>query len=422
MWSAILFSALAVAATVTAAWDKLTSDKIRLLIIGVITVLTAMLSQAAELWDKHAKLVELEQQILKSNDANVLLYSQLAEIDEASGGAVDPSTGIAYIVDDEEAAVFAMKYDAAARAYVRRDSDPIPLVDRRECETRFTRANDEDKAKDELRAKDKQSADCSKTLDKNEVTDLEGAAFHGGHLYLISTLGNSNQGVREERREQVLELTLAGEVLNTSSRLRPIIERYFHDGLPCSEDTVESLRDGIKEQVMRVEGLAIDKNGWVYVGFRAPLVRNTHALVLRTRLEELFQSEPKFESFLLPLAGRDDEYYGITSLDYDAEANRLIVMGNHAQRNRLLPPRIWTWTPTSTCTKMQQVEPLQGHIFSEFGAIVSRPAKPEVVLALAPDLLHIFFDAEGSGGQLSLARRGNQLTQLREPRLTYTSR
>jgi hypothetical protein len=406
MGFAIALAVVAVLATVLAAWDRLASGKTTVMLVGVAAVVTALLAQAGQLWEKQAKLDELERAQQRARDMDVLVYSELFRIDEASGGAVDP-TGAAYVVDDEESELFRFPYDEKDHAYRWRDVQRIELNDPRPCEQRSFAWDDKD-------------ASCTTPTElKNaHVTDLEGAAFHNGHLYLISTLGNpakeqdEDRPEREPKREAVLEVTLEGEIVNASRQLRPAIERLFLEGLPCSRSKVKPWSEGTNDLVMRVEGLAIDADGWVYIGLRAPLVDAEYALVLRTRLEELFASEPRFEDFRLALGERDAKY-GIVSLDYDAAAKSIVVLGNHPDSRQHRSPRIWTWQPTA-CADVQRVQPLQGHIFSDFEA-PGRPAKPEVVLALRPELLHVFFDARGNGGQMSLARSGERITQLPGP-------
>jgi hypothetical protein len=219
---------LAVTAAIIGVWDKLTGGVRRALILGSLTVTVAVLTQSMQVAQRLSQDSELAERTREVNDAHVLLKSTLLDIDEASGGAIDPQTKIAYVVDDEETSLFRLRYDENKHSYTPHQNDGLPIYDRRPCAERAIWGSSCDEAK-------------STVLRDADVEDLEGAAFYGGKLLVVSSLGNSNQGKEEESRWAILELTLEKDEVhvNRASRALPkVIRGYFKSGLPCQPDTV----------------------------------------------------------------------------------------------------------------------------------------------------------------------------------------
>src|SRR5262245_46750050 len=127
---------LAVIAAIVAVWDKLTGGVKKAMILGSLTVLVALVTQSMQVFQRLSQETELAERTREVDDANVLLKSSLLAIDEASGGAIDPQTKIAYIVDDDETRLFSLRYDETARSYIPLQNNGMRIEDRRPCAER----------------------------------------------------------------------------------------------------------------------------------------------------------------------------------------------------------------------------------------------------------------------------------------------
>jgi hypothetical protein len=400
MTLAVLLAILAVLSTLFGAWDKLTSRVRRLVFLAVVLIAIASISQVVQVIQKKEQLDTIAEQQQVIEDRNLFLTSNLGEIDEASGGA---SLGnVAYLVDDEEPSIFVFEYKESESKYYnsRLGSIPIPIVDNRPC-------NKRDWGKECTEGKPTK-------LNKRMIEDLEGAAVYNGKLYLTTSQSNAQDGTEERQRWLFLEVTLNGEIIRATRKLRDAIRETFKKGLPITEGRKieESINEDKGLEVMQVEGLAIDENGLAYLGFRNPLVNNK-ALILRAHIDQLFSDNPQFESFVFDLE-RDGKNYGIVSLEYDFQNKQLLILGNSPFRDKTFPFVVWKLNVSSLDSKkVSRPESYKGDSFI-FDAPGTRPTKPEVLLIPKPDHLHLFFDAVGTGGQLSFLRNDTELRRVRK--------
>ena len=398
---AVILAVLAVLSTVVGVWEKLTSKIRNALIFATILVAIAAASQIVQVIQKKQQLDTIEEQRRIIEDANLLNNSNLIEIDEASGGATRGN--LAYIVDDEEPNIFVYAYSESEYQYEPYISKPLDIIDDRPC-------------KERLNWREACKEGSPTTLNKKMISDLEGAAIdRDGNLYLTTSHSNKTNGDPDPARALFLKTSLDGHILNATRKLKEIIRELFRNRLGgrAKNPVPEDLNKARQLEIMQIEGLAIDNENRLYLGFRAPLVDDQYALVLRTSADQIFRDNPQFESFLLLLRGSDGSKYGIVSLEYDAQNNQIIILGNDPKHYSGVPPVIWSWNVKDP-NIIQATEVFNGEIFSLKPAPGSRPAKPEVLLIPKTDRIHLFFDAEGTGGQLDLIREGMKLKRVRK--------
>jgi len=364
-------------------------------------IFIAAASQTAQIIQKKQELAKIAEQQRLIEDGNVLNNSNLLEIDEASGGATKGN--LAYIVVDELPNIFVYEYSESENQYKPHLAKPLDLIDDRPCRDRLN-----------------WGVPCKEgsptKLTKEMIDDLEGAAIdRDGNLYITTSHSYEKNGKPDPARAVLLKTTLDGHVLNGTQKLQHVIRELFKNSLGgiARNPVTEYLNESHKNEIMQIEGLAIDKDNKIYFGFRAPLVDEQYALVIRTSTDEVFKDNPQFDSFLLDLRRPDGSKYGITSLDYDAQNNRIMILGNQPQHFSGGPPVIWSWEVKDP-KFVQSLEVFNGEIFTLKPAPGSRPAKPEVLLMPKPDRIQLLFDAEGTGGQLALIREGMNVKRIRK--------
>jgi hypothetical protein len=303
------------------------------------------------------------------SDSNTILFS------EASGGAAFGR--FAYIVDDEKPIIFKLSFQDGRYVFV----GQISLA--------------EDKG----------------ILSEDDIDDLEAASMsnqdNGKTLYILTSHSNTKHGKENAARQRLLKVSLEdskeGQVTQSRSDLRPLILKEFENN---SIDPYQNKGTG-KKEIMHIEGLAIDKDGYAYLGFRAPLV-NKRALVLRARLTDFFSSkEPKFETFQLTL-NHNNRDYGIVSIDYDARTKTMLVLGNDPDGSVFFEPVVWQWN-VETAHANEVQNPRECCVVSYEAASVSS-ARPELLL-LPPksvsDRIYTFLDTDrkSAGGEIFVDRR-----------------
>lgn len=326
--------------------------------------------QMIQSFSKEREVRRLRQVIL---DTNSTLFN------EASGGSAIGD--LAYIVDDEKEKIFKLRFSGVTYEF----AGEIQL-----------------KEGEKALARD----------DQEIVEDLEAAATCPGQsynrkLYLIASHSNTKKGKDRPARQRLLEVSLEpgkeGEIIKSADTLRAAILDEF------KILSIEPYKNNNGEtEVMQIEGLAIDGEGYAYLGFRAPLREDKSALVLRAKLADLFSVKPRFEPFFLNL-GSGEKNYGITSIDYDAQTNSMLILGNSSDGSGFFPPTLWQWDFTGKAKEDPIQNPRKcGEILY---ATLSRlsSATPELLLlppASTSSQIFMFLDADdkGDGGQLSIKR------------------
>jgi hypothetical protein len=166
------------------------------------------------------------------------------DIVEASGGTTDANS-TAYVVDDELPLVFVHSLSENGALY---------------------------KEKGSIELRNRRGVSVSLSDDKRDrVDDLEGAAWHKsklGHtrLFLVTSHSADKDGEEKPARRKLLEVSLDTTHRGTILRhrdLRPLIESEFHapHGDTGGRITAVTLSEKRKNQVMQIEGLAIDEDG-----------------------------------------------------------------------------------------------------------------------------------------------------------------
>lgn len=323
------------------------------------------------------------------------LENVFSDVPEASGGVA--INEFAYLVDDNKPALFRAHFNTNKYSS---DTDQIGLYDKAPSDK-----NDVDKH----------------LLTREDVDDLEGAAYFDSKVYLITSHSNTKQGEPKPRRQRFLEVDLRKDYKNDEIGLvtrwvdlRLAIERRLFTDQGSAAPFMDRVELDAKEPtktVMEIEGLAIDDTGNVYLGFRGPQKLNSSkALVLRANLNQIFtqgedwkpkkgelakESFPKFDVFDVPLGGNTDAPYGIVDmLYYD---NSILILTNSAFKNKTLIPGLWQWPIKEIGEKPPSL--ISKAFFSPPSNI---PAKPEVLLLPtnkgASNKVFMFLDAEGFGG------------------------
>lgn len=169
------------------------------------------------------------------------------------------------------------------------------------------------------------------------ISDLEGITSDGESLYLIAGGGLSKGGrVRPERFAMARVTLHQGEP--TEVRIVDMLKWLvpFAQELGMEMEKAEG-PDGEKIKVPedgKFEGLAMMPDGRLLMGIRKPLVENLAVILQLDGYKEAFDQEKA--SLIQPklVAELDLHGGGISSLEYDPEAKRLLVLGIRAKKNR----------------------------------------------------------------------------------------
>ena len=334
------------------------------------------------------------------------LHAVLGEpqVGEGSGGATDDS-GYAYVVDDDRPFVYRMRLQRAGGS-ARYELDRTIWLWRAVGARRDT-------------------------LDSDGVTDLEGAAVYRGALYLVTSHSNNKKGERKLNekkggpkwpRERLLKVSLEpgtlGQVLASQDGLRDSILPVFRRSHPAfgRARLADSARLDDGDQlynVMEIEGLAIDRAGFLYLGFRAPLANGRYALVLRTPVDRVFAASPAATAGAAPVSSRDlcpyvlafadpDRGTGITSMEYDPLGDAIYLVTNSTHRLTAGTPRLWRWRPGPS-NGVQQPDLVLPEVYRDQRNGPGVPVKPEALLLPRQDSAraYMFLDGAGVGGQIA---------------------
>jgi Protein of unknown function (DUF3616) len=169
------------------------------------------------------------------------------------------------------------------------------------------------------------------------ISDLEGITSDGESLYLIAGGGLSKEGRVKSKRFAMARVTLhQGEP--TEVRIVDMLKWLvpFAQELGMEMEKAEG-PDGEKIKVPengKFEGLAMMPDGRLLMGIRKPLIENLAMILQLDGYKEAFDQEKA--SLIQPklVAELDLDGGGISSLEYDPEGKRLLVLGIHAKKDR----------------------------------------------------------------------------------------
>jgi hypothetical protein len=352
-------------------------------LIAVLLIVTATFGLGWQIYLTRGKNEEVNKLKHAVSIANTKLFN------EASGGTAIKEK--AYIVDDEKPAVF--EFTLNKDSY--EPSDKIVLKEK---------VNEDNKEKVNI-------------LTGDEVDDLEAISAFDGKLYLITSHSNNKKGKPNLARQRLLEISLdpanRGEIIRSANNLRAsILQKLNSDHLPTSYKNERNV-----DEVIQIEGLAIDEQGTAYFGLRTPLtIEGKYALVLSAPLLDLFskEKEPQFKVFLLNLWYQNENDnqrivpYGIVSLDYDVRTGKILIVGNSPEDSGYFSPILCQWNFAGEHKDAGIQNPACSSIPPyEVNGSTSKTSKIELLLLPAEsDRVFMFLDTDdkGNGGQLSYIR------------------
>jgi hypothetical protein len=379
IWLAAVFSQserLTAPETVRIMRRDVPKKRIAMSLIGFATV--GLFWQVYQAYGARTELKKKTDEVKKLQQHVSVVNSKL--FNEASAGTI--INDLAYVVDDEKPNVFVFRLD-----------EEYQLIDKIELK------------------------ENGKVLTGDEVDDLEAIASAEGKLYLITSHSNTKRGKPNPARQRLLEVSLEGatrgQVTNSADNLRELIWKDLK-GLAASYQNEDH-----KDEVMQIEGFAIDEGGTAYIGLRAPLTEtNDYALVLSAKLSDLFfkGKEPQFKVFRLNLGQQNvndnnkNVPHGIVSLDYDAQTGKMLIVGNSAKNSHYFSPILCQWDFAGE-HKDDAIQNPKCNPIPPYEVFGSTPKTSKIELLLLPreaksDRVFTFLDtdAKGNGGQLSYTR------------------
>jgi hypothetical protein len=257
------------------------------------------------------------------------------------------------------------------------------------------------------------------------VDDLEAAATSSdGKIYLITSHSDTRRGA-VPARQRLLEVSITagqeGELkgkitrsTNSSNALRKIIlEKIANNGLPDPYRERKEIKEGkevqVNEVIAQIEGLAIDEQGYAYLGFSAPLTKEGYALVLQAKLSDLFSDNIQFKAFQLNV-WHNNKNHGISSLDYDIKTKRMIIIGNAPGSSNFLDHILCQWDFAGDY-KEESIQITTCFPIPHSKVSASTPSTSKIELLLIPPasvsnkvFMFLDTDGKGDGGQISFPR------------------
>lgn len=177
---------------------------------------------------------------------------------------------------------------------------------------------------------------------ERKLSDLEALTMDDqGWLYAITSHADTKKGERKAAREQLVRFKLPEGVA---------IEQQYHDGLRDALGSAEGLKQLIRDQGGSsvhlnnpdIEGLAFDtKRRQLILGFSKPLIDGKALIVTLSNPDDMFtrQAAPAFSAaYLLDLQGG-----GIRDLDYDAAAQRYLLLSEVEDASGKNGSQLWQW-------------------------------------------------------------------------------
>jgi hypothetical protein len=261
-------------------------------------------------------------------------------------------------------------------------------------------------------------------LSNRDIDDLEGVAADpsGRFIYAVTSHSNTRTGTEKPERSQFIRGCIAGGRVIVLDRLSLAVafrRALFESGIARPFAVAERAATGAAadpiEIGMEIEGLAVDRSGALYFGFRAPLsTRGSDALVARIDPRKLFADPTppcvdrpppppvdvatgSIEVLRVPMH-KDGNRYGIVSADFDAASGKIVLIGNSPQPYAALRPIACAWDPAAppmsrNCDKLAETsEPYWGK-------------QEALVLDTEGDGATMFIDGDkGLGGYIAYAR------------------
>jgi hypothetical protein len=169
------------------------------------------------------------------------------------------------------------------------------------------------------------------------ISDLEGITSNGKSLYVIA-----GGGLSKESRVKPKRFAMARVTLNHGEPTEVRIVDMLKWLVPVAQELGMEMEkaegpDGKKMKVPKdgkFEGLAMMPDGRLLMGIRKPLVENLAVILQLDGYKEAFDQEKA--SLIQPklVAELDLDGGGISSLEYDPDGKRLLILGIHAKKNR----------------------------------------------------------------------------------------
>jgi hypothetical protein len=344
----------------------------RLAVIGLIFLTLILTVQGYLIVDKQIIATGLERQNFLLDE---LSNKAFHKVPEASGGVAIGE--YAYLVSDERVALFRTKYNPDDGKYSTTVVE-IPLYFENPLETEKDKKIEKVKKAEKVKIKPAEKNQKPEAQEKHavlsdkDVDDIEGAAYHKGKIYLITSHSENKKGETKSQRQRFLEIQLikTGEkdgepveiaVVTRWANLREELEKsLFADG-KTADRFVDKIEGEEVTVVMEIEGLAIGSDGMVYLGFRGPVKKmDTDALVAKTNLANIFaggadekwkpkpggkaeNSPAKFEVFPVNIGNHPQDRHGIVDMAYYKAG--LLLLTNSAYKDFVSKSvEIWRWT------------------------------------------------------------------------------
>jgi len=359
---------VALAGALAATHEKLRAPTREKRLVGWVALFALLFTAAVQAYKEHTARHAL--QVVET-----FVSEDERTVDEASGAAF--VKGRLFVIDDEKPLVF---------SYNGRKADG------RACPDLIY----------ELRPDVKlEPAELREFVDKAD--DFEAAASWGERLYLCTSHSLNKKGNRDKKRELFLEIGRFAVAADGKAFGDVTRAANLRDWIKAALTKMKADRNGLldREDELDIEAMAIDENGVAYIGLRQPgfqVGRQRYAIVLKIAVESIFAKPPPSPEIIALQLKRKGTDYAITSLEYDGQTKKLLLLGNTPQKRGFLPAGLWTWHPS--VDPIQTAEPVKGwslELPKEFEAC------PEA-LALHDKQGFVFIDAVGYGGQRLFSR------------------
>jgi len=280
-------------------------------------------------------LTQLQMTVATVTELRSRATTYLDALAEASGGATIGNR--LFVIDDEHPEVFEFKYEGG---------DRYTLVGKRVLERRGT-------------------SGALTELTKHDLDDIEGAAAApDGTLYLVTSHANTRtEGESKTRRERIVRVADERDAGGTLHAVADFLTRDLqHALLEQLQGLASAHREGPVDEGLHIEGMALDSQLRLYLGLRAPVTLQGHAIVLRTALEQLGSGTPQWEVLQLRVSNPTDRRQGIISMEYDTVTKAMLLVTAGTSRHDNAPAQLWWWDVEGTSPQLcGEVRAPEGH-------------------------------------------------------------